>query len=232
MVTSLPAPRASGAEASRRRSARVARGALILALLVVAAAAIPAARRTVLRAVGSALVVADPIEAADAVVISESGGAWELQAAEIDASDLVRQRQVRQVVVMKAAPDAIDDELTRRGVHLESQVIATLRQLGVPAEAIVTLEAGEGGTVESTRALAAWVRAHPSRVVVIIGAAHARRYRRTLLRVWPADVHAPRVMFPQRTPFTIDAWWTTRRTLREGLFEFQKLLWDYVSHPW
>ena len=220
------------AEPRRGRASGVRRAALILALLLAAVGAIPATRHAVLRALGSALVVADAIEAADVVVISESGGSWEFLAAEIDASDLYQRHQVSQVVVLKATPNPIDLELARRGVKIEDVTISILRQLGVPDGAIVTLEAGEGGTLESTRALASWARARPARVLVIIGAAHARRYRRTLLRVWPAEVPAPRVTYPRRTPFTIDAWWTTRRTLREGLFELEKLAWDSITHPW
>jgi hypothetical protein len=67
--------------------------------------------------------------------------------------------------------------------------------------------------------------------VVVIGAAHSRRYRRALMRVWPVEVTAPRVIYPRRTAFHANDWWHSRRTLRDGLFELQKLLWDCIRHP-
>ena len=211
---------------------RRTRVAGVLAVLVAALAAIPAVRHGVLRSLGGLLVVADPIEPGDVVAISESGGVGEFQAAEIEASELFQRRLFTRVMVLMPSPDQMDDELARRGVKLENAVLATLRQLGIPAAAVVALDAGEGGTTESTRAVASWVRDHPSRVLVIIGAAHARRYRRALRRVWPVNAPPPRVTFPSRTMFRSDDWWRSRRTLRDGLFELQKLAWDYVSHPW
>jgi uncharacterized SAM-binding protein YcdF (DUF218 family) len=129
------------------------------------------------------------------------------------------------------SPNAVDLELKKRGVRLDDRVVSTLQQLGVPAPAITLLQAGEGGTNDSALALAAWVREHPSRVVVVISPTHARRYRRTLLRVWPPGVAAPRLAWSPHALFHADDWWQSRRTLREGLFELEKLAWDYVTHP-
>src|SRR5258706_575720 len=81
------------------------------------------------------------------------------------------------------------------------------------------MDAGEGGPTASTPARGAWARAHPSRLLVVIGAAHSRRYRRALLRVWPSAAPPPRVTYPQRTLFRPEVWWTYRRSLREGLLE-------------
>jgi hypothetical protein len=210
----------------------VGRWIIIAATVIAAAAAIPALRHGTLRLAGGALLLRDPLEPADVVVISESGGSAEFQAAEIDAADLYARGTAKRVMLLRAASDAIDQELVRRGVRLEDPVNSTLRQLGVPGEATMVVDAGEGGTTESTRALAEWARAHPSRVVVIIGAAHSRRYRRALMRVWPDGIPTPRVTYPQRTAFHADNWWQSRRTLRDGLFELEKLAWDCVRHPW
>ena len=220
--------------ARQLRSTLRPRGAPVLAIaLVVFGAAVPSVRHGALRRVGGLLVVSDPIVPGDVVAISESGGPGEFQAAEIEAADLVQRRQFSRVMLLRADDmDRMSDELARRGVRLEDPVLATLRQLGVPESAIVTVDAGEGGTTESTRALATWVHAHPSRVLVVIGAAHSRRYRRALLRVWPPDTPKPHVTYPQRTFFRPNDWWTSRRSVREGVFELEKLAWDYVVHPW
>ena len=211
---------------------RAARAALALVALIALLAAVPPARRAVLRGLGAALVASDPIEPGDVGVITETGGAVEFQAAEIELSDLYRQRLIRRAMVMRASPEEVDDELARRGVKLEDPTVATLQQLGIPGDRVDTLYAGEGGTTESTQALATWARAHPSRVVVVIGAAHARRYRRALGRVWPDNAPRPVVTYPHRTILRADDWWRSRRSLREGLFELQKLAWDYLRHPW
>lgn len=208
------------------------RVAIVMVLVLGGLAVIPGVRHAVLRNLGGLLVVADSIEPGDVVVISESGGAGEFQAAEIEASELYRRHLFSRVMLLMPSPDPVDEELARRGVRLENPVLSTLRQLGIPDSAMIVADAGEGGTTESTRALASWVRDHPSRVLVIIGAAHARRYRRALRRVWPSAVPPPRVTFPQRTVFRRDDWWQSRRTLRDGLFELEKLAWDFASHPW
>jgi hypothetical protein len=211
---------------------RTVRAVLIAAALFGAAVAIPAVRHDGLRLLGASLLTRDAVEPGDVAVISDTGGGEEFQAAELDVSDLYRRRFVSQVILMRATPDVIDEELARRGVRLENPALATLRQLGVPEAAVVILDTGEGGTTDSTWALAQWARAHPSRVIVVIGAAHSRRYRRALLRVWPANAPPPQITYPQRTAFRADSWWLSRRTLREGLFELQKLAWDYIRHPW
>ena len=210
---------------------RVARVALVVVTVLAGLAIIPAFRHRVLTMAGAALLLDESGEPGDVVVLSESGDPTEFLAVEIEAADMYARRDFPRVFLVRAAPTPIDDELTRRGVRLEDPVVSTLRQLGVPSERITMLDAGEGGTTESTAALAAWIGKHPARMLVIIGAAHSRRYHRALLRAWPAGAPPPRVTYPRRTLFRVENWWTSRRTLREGLFELQKLAWDYASHP-
>jgi hypothetical protein len=210
---------------------RASRVGIVLALLVVVSAAIPPVRRAGLASVGRSLMVTDRVEPGDIVVISESGDPVELQAAMLEAADLYHRGLFPRVMLVRAAGEAVDAEMARRGVKLNNPVIETLRQLGVPPDRIATIDAGEGSTTDSTKALAGWVRAHPSRVLVVIGAPHSRRYRRALLRVWPPEAPPPQITYPERTLFRPQGWWMLRRTLREGLFEFQKLVWDYATHP-
>src|SRR5439155_1733009 len=130
--------------ARQLRSTLRPRGAPVLAIaLVVFGAAVPSVRHGALRRVGGLLVVSDPIVPGDVVAISESGGPGEFQAAEIEAADLVQRRQFSRVMLLRADDmDRMSDELARRGVRLEDPVLATLRQLGVPESAIVTVDAG------------------------------------------------------------------------------------------
>jgi hypothetical protein len=68
--------------------------------------------------------------------------------------------------------------------------------------------------------------------VVVVSPSHGRRYRRTLLRAWPAGHPTPRVVVTQYSLFRGDDWWQSRTTVREGLVEIEKLGLDYVLHPW
>ena len=214
---------------------RAARARLIRVLLALACAAlliavVPPLRTRTLQAIGGLLIVSDPTEPADIAVMvanTESG-----EAGELEIIDLYHDRVMPRVMVLTPAPTKADQELMRRGVRRENVLVRTLVQLGMPPTAITTIEAGEGGTTESTEALAAWVASHPSRVLVIVNPTHARRYRRALQRVWPAHVPVPQIRYPRLNPFHAEDWWESRRTLRDGLFELQKLAWDYLRHPW
>ena len=213
------------------RSSRLRLVRLLLALLgIVSLVAVVTPLRTrMLQAIGGVLIVNDPIEAVDVAVMvaSESG-----EAGELEIIDLYHDRVMPRVVVLTPVATPRDRELVRRGVNRENLAVRTLVELGIPAAAISTLEAGEGGTTESTDALAAWVVSHPSRVLVIVDPTHTRRYRRTLLRRWPPRVPVPRIRYPRSDPFRAEDWWTSRRTLRSGVFELEKLAWDYLWHPW
>jgi len=210
---------------------RALRIGIALALLLVVCAAVSPVRRAALAAVGRSLVATDRVQAGDIVVISESGDPAELQAAMLEAADLYQQGLFPRVMLVRPSEAAVDEEMARRGVKRVNPVADMLQQLGVPADRLIVIEAGEAGTTESTQALATWVRGQPSRMLVVIGASHSRRYRRALLRVWPPEAPPPQITYPTRTLFRPYTWWTVRRTLREGLFEFQKLVWDYATHP-
>jgi hypothetical protein len=190
---------------------------------------VPAIRAVTLRTLGGLLIVSDPIEPVDiAAVTIESG-----EAGELEVSDLYHDHVMPRVLVLAPEPTMVDRELARRGVHLADQdrILSALVQLGVPRDAILMIEASEGGTTDTTTALGAWVTSHPCRVLMIVSPSHARRYRRTLQRVWPTQVPLARVRSPRASLFHAQDWWDQRRTRRDGLFELEKLAWDYLLHP-
>jgi len=202
---------------------------VLIVILASAAAAIPALRAAALQRVGRTLTDADMPAAAAADLLTmdvESGLAGALRVA-----DLYRE-QPATVGVMVTRPTAIDAVLRQRGVAIPHVVRDALTQLGVPAKAIVEIPGGEGGTTETAGALADWSRAHRGkRVTVVVGPSHGRRYRRALLRAWPNGEPPPRVVVTPYALFKSDDWWQSRTTLREGLVELEKLLLDYVAHP-
>jgi hypothetical protein len=201
---------------------------VVFVLALGAVALVPAARRTVLTGVGQHLSAADVPGAADLLAMDVESGF----AGAIKVGDLYRDHKAAAVGVLVPKQTALDDALRSRRIVLPDTMTDVLTQLGIPKHAVVQIPAGEGGTTETTEALAAWSRANPTgRVIVVVGPSHGRRYRRTLRRVWPAGHPEPRVVTTQYALFRAGDWWTSRTTLREGLVEVQKLFLDYLLHP-
>lgn len=202
-----------------------------LVLLVVAAvglAAITPLRHTVLRGIGQALVVSDGVEPADLLAMDVEGR----PAAMLTLSDLYRAQGYGTIGILEPTALPAERELTRRGVVLPDVIVQTLMQLGIPRSAIMRIPAGEGGTTETTTALADWARAHPGKkVLVVVGPSHGRRYRRAIRRAWPEGQPAPAVITTSYGVFHASDWWQSRAPLREALVELQKLALDYIAHP-
>jgi hypothetical protein len=208
---------------------RLLRALAIVALVVACALAFAPVRRAALRNVGQVLIDSDQARPADLLVMDVESGAGGI----LTVGDLHRSQPNAAVGVLTRTPTTIDAELQRRGVVLPPFAMAILAQLGVPREAIVQIPAGEGGTTETTRALAEWGRQNPGkRVLVVVGPSHGRRYRRALRRAWPDGNIAPVVVTTPYALFRADDWWTSRTTVREGLVELEKLMLDYARHLW
>jgi hypothetical protein len=215
---------------------------LLMAIVVaVAVVTIPPLRDAVLRRAGQTLVAGADQAAQDEAARGfsrthpadllamdvESGAAGVLK-----LSDLYHAQGAGTVGLLRQTETSVDSELAQRGVLLPNLALDALAQLGVPKRAIIEIPAGEGGTTESTEALAGWVRANPGkRVLVVVGASHGRRYGRALRRAWPKDQPSPVVVTTPYGLFHADSWWMSRTTLREGLVEIEKLALDYAAHP-
>jgi uncharacterized SAM-binding protein YcdF (DUF218 family) len=208
---------------------RLVRGLAIVAVMCAGVLAVAPARRAVLRGAGHVLVAGDDAQAADLIVTDVESGPAGL----LTIGDLHRSQPQAAVGVLVPDTTRIDAELQRRGIVLPNYTLHMLAQLGIPAEAIVRIPAGEGGTSETTRALGEWGRTHPGqRVLVVVGPSHGRRYRRALRRAWPGGSPAPIVMTAPYGLFRAEDWWQSRTTVREGLVELEKLALDYARHPW
>src|SRR5215472_13741875 len=98
---------------------------VVLAVVAFAIVAIRSLREPVLRAAGWALVVNEPVAAADIIVLTlDSDGAGALEAA-----DLVQSGISKRVAVFIDPPSAKDREFTRRGLPHEDEGARQLRQL-------------------------------------------------------------------------------------------------------
>ena len=181
-----------------------------------------------LSSIGAFLVVNDSLGSADFLVLTPESDV----SGQIEVADLYHDGLARSVLIFELAATSIDEELNRRGVRIPERTIDTLKQLGIPRAAMLKIDGGEGGTTATTQGLASWIRDHPGRrVIVIVAATHGRRYRRALLRVWPSEQPLPIVRASRHHWFRADDWWRSRRSLRNGLIEFQKLGVDYLRHP-
>jgi hypothetical protein len=185
-------------------------------------------REPLLRAAGWALVVNEPVESADIIVVSlDSGGAGALEAA-----DLVQSGVSKRVAVFMDAPNEEGQEFNRRGIAYEdgeATQISQLRSLGVTD--IMHISPVEG-TEDEVRALPAWCDAHHFRSIVFVAHSdHTRRLRRALDRVMRGHATRVAVRSSRYTNFDPDRWWKTRQGIRTEAVELQKLLLDIVLHP-
>jgi hypothetical protein len=204
----------------------------ILAVIVLTGAVlvgVPPIRESTLRAAGWALVVDEPLEPADMIVIAiDASGAGVLEAA-----DLVRSGIATRVAVFADPPDDADREFIRRGIPYEDGAARSTRQLnslGVTATEQIPIRAS--GTEAESEVLPDWCDMRQLQSVVVVSSRdHSRRLRRVLQRSMKG--HQTRVMIrsARYSKFDPDKWWKTRDGIRTEIIELQKLLIDVILHP-
>lgn len=211
--------------------ARVCAIGALLTLLVaaLAVAAIPALREAALRGAGSLLVTDEPLEPADAIVVTlDSGGAGTLE-----ASNLVKAGIAGRVALFADPPSPEYQEFVRRGLPYEDRAALQamqLQRLGV--EDVVRIPVAVWGTDDVARALPSWCMSNGYRVVVLVTeAGHARRTRRVVDRVLSGSPVRVIVRPSAYSAFDPNGWWQTRAGARMGIIETQKLLLDVLIHP-
>src|SRR5712672_1967099 len=157
-------------------SSRRPKSALIILVVALAAAAIvavPSVRELVLRGAGWALVVNEPVAAADFIVVSiDSGGAGALEAA-----DLVQSGIATRVAVFTDPPSGKDHEFIRRGLPYEDASARQIRQLKwLGVTDIVQIPRTDAGTEGEGQVLPSWCDKHQFRSIVFVPAReHSRR---------------------------------------------------------
>jgi len=201
---------------------------LVLALTGIAAA-LPGIRDPALRSAGHALVVDEPVQPVDIIVLA----VWAGRSGAIDAADLVHAGIASRVAVLPEPPLPAEDELVRRGVHFQNPAadrVELLHALGVDRVEVIP-EAADGTEAEGPL-LAAWCDRQQFRSVIVVSAPdHSRRVRRVLRRSMSG--HQTRVLIRSArfAAFDPDRWWQSRNGVRTGIAELQKLLFDIARHP-
>lgn len=208
------------------------RGALLAAVLLLAGAVglcAPPVRDSLLRAVGWALVLDEPVEPADLVIVTVETG----DAGVLEAADLVHGGIARAVAVVPDLPDAADREFRRRGVPYEdlmARAIRNLRVLGVTA--IEQSPRAVAGTEDLGDVLPGWCTQRQLRSVVVVSTPdHSRRLHRVLRRAMRDHPTRTRVRVTRYASFDPDRWWETWGGIRTTVIELQKLLFDLFRHP-
>jgi hypothetical protein len=214
---------------SRSRRRRWVPILVVVALAAATIVAVSSVQEPVLRAAGWALVVNEPVEPADVIVVSlDSGGAGALEAV-----DLVQRGIAKRVAVFTDPPSGEDHEFIRRGLPYEDRSARQVRQLSwLGVTDVVQIPSTDVGTEGEGQVLPAWCGQHQFRAIVFVAARdHSRRLRRVLNRVMKG--HPTRVMVqPARySSFDPDRWWETRAGVRTEIIEFQKLVLEVVLHP-
>ena len=116
---------------------------LTVGLIAGIAASVPAVREPMMRALGSALIVEDPFEVVDVIVVSvDADGAGVL-----DAADLVKRGVAKRVAIFAKPLSRSDQEFARRGLPVEDEATRQiLASLGVTdVERILLSDAGTDG---------------------------------------------------------------------------------------
>lgn len=201
---------------------------LVVVLAGAATIALPAFRTPILRTAGWALVVDEPVEPSDVIVVTVDAGA----AGVLEAADLVRNGTATRVAVFADSPDATERELARRGAPSESAADRSIRQLrSLGVTTIERIPTPVDGTEDEGRVFQDWCDSRIHSVVVVTSSDHSRRLRRVLHRAMEGHPTKVMVRFARYSQFDPDRWWRTRAGIRTGIVELQKLLLDLVRHP-
>ncbi len=202
---------------------------LICLLGAAIAFAVPDTRTFLLRRAGWTLVVNDPEQAADIIVIAvDADGAGVLEAA-----DLVHRGVAARVAVFADPPDSVDREFVKRGVAYFNAATVSIQQLkALGVSAVERIPPSVTGTDDEGQVLPVWCDQNGFRTVVLVSTSdHSRRVRRVLNRAMAGHQTRVLVRYSSYSQFDPDAWWLTRDGVRIEVIELEKLLVDFLRHP-
>jgi len=209
-----------------RKVVRTVAIAMLLAIIVLAT--VPTLRDRTLRSLGWLLISQDELAKADVIAISAdsvAGGA-------LEAADLVAAGFANRVVIFNRPQLPLQRELARRGAPPWDQSgfqASVLRSQNV--NDIVRLPP-VAGTSDEARMLREWCAANSIHSVIFVSDRdHSRRTRRVLARTLGRDGVRSIVRYTPWSPFDPDNWWHSRDGQRIQIEETEKLLLDYLAHP-
>ena len=177
---------------------------------------------------GAWLVVEDPLEKADAVVIL-GGTMYERP---MEAVELYKEGWAPRIYLFRQIADWGEQLLVERNFPYTREVdlqIDVMGRLGVPRDVIGILDQANSTAEESDDVLALTTREKFARVIIVTSKQHTRRARLVMnRRMNPAGVRVI-VRSSRFDRSEVDRWWTNRSTLRFTLFETQRLLGYWIG---
>jgi uncharacterized SAM-binding protein YcdF (DUF218 family) len=182
----------------------------------------------VLRGLGSWLVVQDPLDHADAIVVL-GGTMYERQ---MEAVDLFKEGWAPRIYVLREIADWGEAELIARGIsytRIVDMQVDTMEKLGAPRDRITILDPANSTAEEAQVVLRLATEAKLTRLIIVTSKQHTRRSRLVMnRRLRPAGVSViVRASRHDRTD--ADHWWNSRSTLRFTLFETQRLFGYWIG---
>ena len=213
---------AAGPGMSRRR--------VLAALLVLVALAALAVllHRPLLRAAGRALIVDEPRDRVDAIVVV----AGSTPSREAQTAALFREGWGPQVLVSRQfVPDRVQQliDMGIRAHDFQGESVLALVQYGVPRAAIITLDQPVEITETELRAVVATARTRGRhRVMLVTTATHSRRVKLIWSREAGGAIEA-RIAVVRDECASGEAWWRRRRCSEALLHEYLGLLALYLN---
>lgn len=211
-------------------NARMRRRPFLTALLVVLAllALVAVAHRPLLRAAGDALVVEEPGPPADAIVVVAGG----TPGRETRAAALFQAGGAPRVLVSRQFVPGRVQTLIAMGIRpldFQGESVRVLEKLGVPRDAIVTLDQPVEITETELRQVVAAARARGwHRVTLVTSGPHTRRVRLIWRREAAGAIEAGIVAAPDECS-SADGWWRRRRCSEAVLHEYLGLFALYLN---
>lgn len=203
---------------------------LLVASIAVIATAY-AERRPLLTELGRFLIVADPPQAADAIVVLSGSIPDRI----LEAVDLYQAHFAPRIILTQDTGLPGIEELHARGASLpgnHEQNLSVAHQLGVPPAALTVLPPTVGSTFAEAQTVIPYLRAqHFRSILLVTSKAHARRARlifRTLAAGDPAVAICP----SPYDPFAAETWWQRREFVRRLIIEYGKLLYFGLVDRW
>lgn len=160
---------------------------------------------------GSWLVVADPLQKADVIVVL----AGQLPFREMAAAAIYKEGWAPEVCVTQCIRP-VDRELERLGIDYVPQYAYSrrvLEKLGVPPGAIRILEVKTVNTTGEVRAVVEYLRSRDGkRAILVSSKAHTRRIRLTWRAVAGSELESI-VRYTDKDPYQAKRWWSNSRDL-------------------
>jgi uncharacterized SAM-binding protein YcdF (DUF218 family) len=192
------------------------RGAFVAAvLLLISAIALPG--------LGAWLVVEDPLQKADAIIVL-GGTMYERP---LEAVELLNEGWADRVFLFQQVVDWGEASLVERKVPYTREVdlqIDVMQRLGVDKSRIALLEQANSTADEADYVFQLASRERFQRLIIITSKQHTRRARLVMNRRLD-DIGVQVIVRASRFDRSdVDRWWANRSTLRFTLFETQRLV--------